>query len=64
MLMSRQESKFETALRITKAIKDLEGYIIAEAPNGDIYLDSFPVMNMVYLELVREVGDDDDDRND
>lgn len=56
-LLSTQESHFETALRITKELKENEDWIIDKLRNGDSYLNSIDVLNIVYEALTERFED-------
>ena len=56
MVKHPNESRFEFALRLTKALKDSEDYIIDGDIDGDItYLDSKSMLDVIYNEIMNPV---------
>lgn len=47
----RTESMFELALRLTQQIKESEHFIMREQRNGDVYLESITLLNLIHETL-------------
>lgn len=51
MRLYRTESLFELALRLTQALKDSEYFLMREQRNGDVYLESLTLLNVIHETL-------------
>lgn len=47
----RTESMFELALRLTQAVKESEHFLMREQSNGDVYLESITLLNLIHETL-------------
>lgn len=47
----KSESMFELALRLTQAVKESEHFLMREQHNGDVYLESITLLNLIHETL-------------
>lgn len=47
----KTESMFELALRLTQAVKESEHFLMREQRNGDVYLESITLLNLIHETL-------------
>lgn len=50
-ILYKSESMFEIALRLTQAVKESEHFLMREQRNGDVYLESIALLNLIHETL-------------